>query len=71
MIWLMVNQNQTKFWQIKHFKIASYSKYNAYQKPLAAMVYKFFDKNSSGSGIGNEPIIDLQMKFISRLFENL
>ena len=35
----------------KAFKIASDSKYDGYQRGLASMVYKFFDKKSSGSGI--------------------
>ena len=37
------------------FKIASNPKYDGYQRGLASMVYKFFDKKSSGSGIVNEP----------------
>ena len=39
----------------KAFKIASDPKYNGYQRGLASMVYKFFDKKSKGSGIINEP----------------
>ena len=39
----------------KAFKIASNPKYDGYQTGLAPMVYKFFDKKSSGSGITNEP----------------
>ena len=39
----------------KAFKIASNPKYDGYQRGLASMVYKFFDKKSSGSGITNEP----------------
>ena len=39
----------------KAFKIASDLKYDGYQRGLASMVYKFFDKKSSGSGIVNEP----------------
>ena len=39
----------------KAFKIAGDPKYNDYQRELASMVYKFFDKKSSGSGIANEP----------------
>ena len=39
----------------KPFKIASDTKYDDYQRGLASMVYKFFDKKSSGSGIANEP----------------
>ena len=38
----------------KAFKIASDSKYDGYQRGLASMVYKFFDKKFSGSGITNE-----------------
>ena len=36
------------------FKIASNPKYDGYQRGLASMVYKFFDKKSKGSGIKNE-----------------
>ena len=39
----------------KYFKIASDLKYDGYQRGLASMVYKFFDKKSKGSGIANEP----------------
>ena len=39
----------------KAFKIENYPKYDGYQRGLASMVYKFFDKKSSGSGITNEP----------------
>ena len=38
----------------KAFKIASDPKDDGYQRGLASMVYKFFDKKSSGSGISNE-----------------
>ena len=38
----------------KAFKIASDPKYDGYQRKLVSMVYKFFDKKSSGSGIVNE-----------------
>ena len=37
------------------FKIASDPKYDGYQRELASMVYKFFDKKSSGSGVATEP----------------
>ena len=39
----------------KAFKIASDPKYDGYQRGLASMVYKLFDKKSKGSGIINEP----------------
>ena len=37
----------------KAFKIASNQTYHGYQRGLASMVYKFFDKNSQGSGLAN------------------
>ena len=39
----------------KAFKIANDPKYDGYQRGLASMVYKFFNKKSSGSNIVNEP----------------
>ena len=39
----------------KVFKIASDPKCDGYQRRLASMVYKLFDKKYSGSGIANEP----------------
>ena len=39
----------------KAFRIASDLKYGNYQRGLASMVYKFFDKKSGVSGIANEP----------------
>ena len=39
----------------KAFKIASDPKYDGYQRGLASVVYKFFGKISSRSGIVNEP----------------
>ena len=38
----------------KAFKIACDPKYHGYQRGLGSMVYKFFDKKSSGSGITNK-----------------
>ena len=38
----------------KAFEIASSPIYDEYQRRLALMVYKFFDKKSTGSGIKNE-----------------
>ena len=37
----------------KAFKFASDQKYDGYQRGLASMVYNFFDKKSSGSGLAN------------------
>ena len=39
----------------KAFKIVSDPKYDGYQRGLASMSYKFFNKKSSGSSIANEP----------------
>ena len=39
----------------KAFKIASDPKCDDDQRGLAWMIYKFFDKKSSGSGVANEP----------------
>ena len=43
----------------KAFKIAIDQKYDGYQRGLASMVYKFFDKKSSGSCIVNKENIQL------------
>ena len=43
----------------KAFKIASDQKYDGYQRGLASMVYKFFDKKSQGSGVDNNENIRL------------
>ena len=43
-----------KVWKEKDFAIGNHPKYDRYQRGLASMVYKFFDKKSKGSGIKNE-----------------
>ena len=58
------------FFRDKAFTITSDPKYDGYQRGLTLMIYKFFDKNSSASGIANEPNFQLQMNFISQLFQN-
>ena len=40
----------------KVFNIAKNPKYDGYQRGLASMVYKFFDKKSTGSGVANNEI---------------
>ena len=45
----------------KAFNIAKNPKYGGYQRGLASMVYKFFDKKISGSGIKNENMSDQQL----------
>ena len=52
------------------FKIASDPKYDGYQRGLTSMVYKIFDKKSSGSGV-NEPnyqLVDELHKPITKKF---
>ena len=43
-----------KFVIEKAFAIAKNAKYDGYQRGLASMVYKHFDKKSKGTGIKNE-----------------
>ena len=53
-----------KIFRYKAFNIAKNPKYDGYQRGLASMVYKFFDKKSasltdksvSGSGVANNEI---------------
>ena len=45
----------------KAFNIAKDPKYNEYQRALASMVYKCFDKKSSDSGIKNENISNKEL----------
>ena len=40
-----------KIWRDKAFNTAKNPKYDGYQRGLASMVYKFFDKKSAGSGV--------------------
>ena len=56
MIWLMVNLkiwlkelNQIKFWEQSFWDCKQCKIWG-----LASMVYKFFDKKSTGSGVENE-----------------
>ena len=45
----------------KAFNIAKNPKYDGYQRDLASMVYKFFDKKSTSSGIKNESTQNQQL----------
>ena len=62
----------------KAFKIASDPKYDGYQRGLASMVYKFFDKKSKGSGISaslanksaNEPNYQLANELHKPIIKN-
>ena len=45
----------------KAFNIAKDLKYDGYQRGFAFMVYRFFDKKTSGSGIKNENISNKEL----------
>ena len=51
----------------KEFKIGSDPRHDGYQRGLASMVYKFFDKKSSGSGVSAEPNHQLVNKLDSKI----
>ena len=55
----------------KAFKIASDQKYDGYQRGLASMKNKFFDKKSSGSGIFNKENIQLVDELHKPIIRNL
>ena len=54
----------------KALEIASDPNYDGYQKWLASVVYKFFDKKSSGSGVVNEPNYQLANKLNKPIIRN-
>ena len=54
----------------KVFKIARDPNYDGYQRRLASMVYKFFDKTSSGSGVDAEPNYQLANELHRRIIRN-
>ena len=54
----------------KTFKNANDPKYVGYQRRLASMVYKFFDKKSSGSGVDAEPNYQLANKLHRQNYRN-
>ena len=45
-----------KVLRVKAFNIAKNSKYDGYQRGVASMVYRFFDKKPKGSGVVNNEI---------------
>ena len=54
----------------KACRIVRDPEYDGYQRGLALMIYKFFDKKSSGSGIVNEPNYQLANE-LHKPLENL
>ena len=60
----------------KAFKIAKIPKYDGYQRGLASMVYKLFDKKNSGRTVKNEIISNKELaeqsyKLIIRKFNKI
>ena len=54
----LINRTEAdKVLRDKAYDIASNPKYDGYQRGLASMVYKFFDKKSTGSGIASSSIL--------------
>ena len=55
-VWDLTKRTQSdKVLRDKPFKIASDPNYDGYQRGLASMVDKFFDKKSSRRGVTTEP----------------
>ena len=50
-----------KIFRNKVFNIAKHLKYDGYERGLALMIYKFFDKKTSDSGIKNENISNKEL----------
>ena len=48
---LAIRTDADRFLRDKAFNIAKEPKYDGYQRGLASMVYKFFDKKTAGNGI--------------------
>ena len=73
---LIKRTQSDKFLRGKAFRIASDPKYGGYQRGLASMVYKFFDKKSAsfnksrGSGIVNEPNYELANELHKSITKN-
>ena len=54
----LINKTEAdKVLKDKAYNIATNSKYDGYQRGLASMLYKFFDKKSTGSGIASSSIL--------------
>ena len=53
----------------KSFKIAADRSKNGYERALAGMVFRFFDKKSNGSGLKNQQLADELHKSILKKFK--
>ena len=61
-----------KFWTIKHLILIKINKYDGYQKSLASMVYKFFDKKLLAvvfKNISNKDFSEVWHKSVIRKFK--
>ena len=67
---LIKRTQSDKFLRDKAFKIASDPKYDGHQIGLASMVYKFFDKESSGSSVATEPNYQLANELRKQIIRN-
>ena len=56
---LVKGTQSDKVFRDKAIKIANDPKYDGYQRELASIAYKLFDKKSSGSGVATEPTYQL------------
>ena len=81
MIWLMgilkilkEEHFLIKLWDIKYLILQKNPKYDQYQRRLASMVYKSFDKKSKFSGIANNEIkqnLQIAENYTNQLLKNL
>ena len=55
----------------KAFEIAGNPKYDGYQRGLSSIVYKFFDKKSSGRAIKTEPNYQLPNELHRKIIRKL
>ena len=67
--WVSRTQSD-KFLRDKAFKTASSPKYDGYQRGLAFMVYKFFDKKSKGISVTNASNYQFANELQNQLLEN-
>ena len=53
------------------FSIAKNPKYDGYQRGLASVVYKLFDKKTWGGTLNNDNISNVSIFYTNQLLENL
>ena len=61
---LTIKTASDKILHDKAFNIAKNPKHDGYKRGLVSMVYKIFDKNTSGSGNRNENISNKEIKYL-------